>query len=118
MPLLRDVSWDSFVEIDVCTNVNEGPDESNLHTLDVESCIAVFKLLVIVKAEVNSLAISFPRLVDFSSPLFQENLELFEVMHACKINRLRVQLYCDEESDNGELMVRCLTRCFSEDAAK
>ncbi len=71
----------------------------------VGSCIEVFRLLICNGSEVENLGIVFPPLADFSSSLFEENLEVNEVMHSCKINQLRIQLRCHVECENGKLMV-------------
>lgn len=111
VPLLRDVSWDSFEEIEIDTNTRDGADGSIVHSLDVESCVQVFKLLVCRGADMGNLAISFPQLANFSSPLFEDTQEIYETMHACKFNHLRIQLRCDVESETAELLVRL--RLFS-----
>ncbi len=106
IPLLIDVPWDSFLEVDMGTNVTEGPEETDVHILDVQSCVEIMKLLVVNGAQVESLAITFPPLVNFSKPLFEENVEISNIMQVCKVDRLRIQLHCKVEDDNTILMVR------------
>lgn len=114
IPLIKDVSWDSFWEIDIDTHISksEGQSDMVVHSLDVASCNEVFTLLVGNGADVGSLTITFPTLADFSSSLFDDKLEIYQIMQACKINQLRIQLCCDTECENGKLMVRFLELLF------
>ncbi len=105
VPLLRDVCWDTFRELDIATNVSEGPDDSTIHTFDVGSSIDVIRLLVFNGAEVENLVIMFPPMVDSFSLFFGENPEMHDIWHTFKVNKLRIQLRCDAECDNGKILV-------------
>lgn len=105
LPLLRDVAWDSFQEINIDTTRTNGPDDVPEHSFDCESCIKALWFLVQTKAEVQALAITFPPLADFSLDLFEASPEVVEIMNRILISRLRIQLYCNTECENGALMV-------------